>query len=189
LAYALSGRVAEALPLLEQAVEQAASSKLMANYALWVAHLSEAFLLADRLEDASALAGRALELSRNHQERGNQAYVLQLLGEIAAQRNPPEVEQAEDHYQQARALAEELGMRPLVAHCHLGLGGLYAKIDQRERACTELSAAIELFRAMEMQSWLTQVEAALAQAACITECKTVAIGDGANDSPPTDLSS
>ena len=86
-------------------------------------------------------------------------------------------------------MASELGMRPLVAHCHLGLGSHYAKIGRREQARAELSAAIELFRAMEMPFWLTQAEAALAQAECITEGKTVAIGDGANDSPPTDLSS
>ena len=61
-----------------------------------------------------------------HQERGHQAYALRLLGEIAARREPPEVEQAEAHYRQALALAEELGMRPLQAHCHLGLGTLYA---------------------------------------------------------------
>ena len=54
-------------------------------------------------------------------------------------------------------------MRPLQAHCHLGLGTLYAKIGQREQARTELSTAIELYRAMEMTFWLPQAEAALAQ--------------------------
>jgi hypothetical protein len=54
-------------------------------------------------------------------------------------------------------------MRPLVAHCHLGLGTLYAKMRQREQAHAELSAAIELYRAMDMTLWLPQAEAALAQ--------------------------
>jgi hypothetical protein len=53
-------------------------------------------------------------------------------------------------------------MRPLLAHCHLGLGTLYAKIGRPERARAELSAAIELYRAMEMTFWLPQAEAALA---------------------------
>ena len=35
-------------------------------------------------------------------------------------------------------------MRPLQAHCHRGLGTLYAKTGQREQARAELSAAIEL---------------------------------------------
>ena len=125
--------------------------------------LGEAQLLAGRLEEAHALAERALALARAHQERGNQAYALRLLGDIAAQREPPEGEQAEAHYRQALALAEELGMRPLQAHCHRGLGTLYATIGQQEQARTELSTAIELYRAMDMTFWLPQTEAALAQ--------------------------
>ena len=71
--------------------------------------------------------------------------------------------QAEAHYRQARALADELGMRPLVAHCHLGLGTLSAKTGQREQARAELSTAIELYRAMDMTFWLPETEVALAQ--------------------------
>ncbi len=61
------------------------------------------------------------------------------------------------------ALAEELGMRPLQAHCHRGLGTLYAKTGQREQARAELAAAIKLYRAMDMTFWLPQTEAALTQ--------------------------
>ena len=68
-------------------------------------------------------------------------------------------EQAEAHYRQALALAEALGMRPLQAHCHRGLGTLYAKIGRREQARAELSTAIDLYRAMEMTFWLPQAEA------------------------------
>jgi tetratricopeptide (TPR) repeat protein len=115
------------------------------------------------LEEAYAQAQYALECSRAHQERGYEAYALRLLGEIAARGDPPKARQAEAHYQQALALADELGMRPLQAHCHLGLGALYAKTGQHEQARAELSAAIELYRAMEMTFWLPQAEAALAQ--------------------------
>ena len=72
---------------------------------------------------------------------------------------------AQSYDRQALTLADELGMRPLQAHCHLGLGMLYAKIDQPEQACTELSGAIDLCRAMDMTFWLPQTEAALAQVA------------------------
>jgi tetratricopeptide (TPR) repeat protein len=102
-------------------------------------------------------------IARNYQERGNQAYALRLLGDIVARREPPEYERAKVYYQEALALADELGMRPLVAHCHLGLGTLYATTDQRQQACAELSAAIALYRAMDMTCWLPQAEAALAQ--------------------------
>jgi tetratricopeptide (TPR) repeat protein len=162
-AYALAGHVAEALPLLEQAVEQAASIQFTAGQSLSIAQLGEAYLLAGRIEDAMQHAGRALELSRAHKERGHQAWALRLLGEIHSHWDPPAVEQAEASYQLALALAEELGMRPLQAHCHLGLGTLYAKIRQWEQARTELSLAIELYRAMEMTFWLPQAEAALLQ--------------------------
>ena len=76
---------------------------------------------------------------------------------------PPEGDPAEAHYRQALALANELGMRPLQAHCHRGLGTLYDTISQQEQARAELSAAIVLYRAMDMAFWLPQTEAALAQ--------------------------
>jgi Flp pilus assembly protein TadD len=54
-------------------------------------------------------------------------------------------------------------MRPLAAHCHRGLGTLYAKIGRLEQARAELSTASELYRAMAMTFWLPEAEAALAQ--------------------------
>ncbi|MBM3225816.1 MAG: tetratricopeptide repeat protein [Candidatus Tectomicrobia bacterium] len=79
------------------------------------------------------------------------------------QGEPLHAEEAETHYQQALALAEELGMRPLVAHCHHGLGRLYGQIGQREQARAALITAIDLYRAMDMIFWLRQAEATLAQ--------------------------
>jgi tetratricopeptide (TPR) repeat protein len=163
LAYALSGRVAEGLPLLKQAVEQATSMGFMPFVSRGLAALSEAYLLAGRPDDAMPLAQCALNHALQHKERGNQAWALRLLGEIGAQRDPPEVERAEDHYHKALAPAEELGMGPLQAHCRLGLGTLHTRMGRREQARAELSTAIELYRAMEMTFWLPQVEAALAQ--------------------------
>jgi uncharacterized protein HemY len=84
-------------------------------------------------------------------------------GDIAARCEPSEAEQAEAHYRQALDLADELGMRPLLAHCHLDLGTLYATTSQWEQARAELSTAIALYRTMEMTFWLPQAEAALAQ--------------------------
>jgi tetratricopeptide (TPR) repeat protein len=158
-AYALAGRVAEALPLLEQDT----STRYITGQSLAVARLGEGYLLAGRLDEAMKLADRALGLTRAHQERGDQAYALRLLGDITARRQPPELDQAGEYYRQALALAEELGMRPLLAHCHLGLGQLYAKLGRRTEARAELSAAIELYRAMEMTFWLPRAEAALAE--------------------------
>jgi class 3 adenylate cyclase/tetratricopeptide (TPR) repeat protein len=162
-AYACAGRVVEALPLLEQAEQSGAAMGTMGGHALRVGYVSEAYLLAGRMQEAVELAGRALDLARAHKERGHEAWALRLLGEIAAHQDPPESEPAEHHYQQALTLAEELGMRPLQAHCHSGLGTLYVKMDQRELARAELSLAIELYRSMEMTFWLPEAERALAE--------------------------
>ena len=97
-----------------------------------------------------------------YQLRGHQARALWLLGESTA-RQSPEVEPAVGHYRQALALAEELGMRPLQAHCHRGLGTLYARTGQQEQARTALSAALALYRAMDMTCWLPQAQEALTQ--------------------------
>jgi len=162
-AHMLGGRVADAVPLLTQALEQTMTLDLVWHQALCYLSLGEAHMLAGRLEEAHALAERALALAREHQERGNEAYALRLLGDIAARREPPEHGQADAHYQQALALADALGMRPLVAHCHRALGTLYAATGQREQARTELAAAIEMYRAMDMTFWLPQTEATLTQ--------------------------
>jgi tetratricopeptide (TPR) repeat protein len=161
--YALSGRLAEALPLLEQAVGRAATPGNLPRHSLFVACLSEGYLLASRTEEAITQAQLALVLSRAQKGRGFEAWTLRLLGEIAARCDPPEAERAELHYQQALVLAEELGMRPLQAHCHLGLGKLYRKVRRYDEASVELATAIELYRAMEMTFWLPQVEDALVQ--------------------------
>jgi tetratricopeptide (TPR) repeat protein len=162
-AYALAGRTVEALTLLDQMLERVATGNPMFFHAFVLAELSEALLLVERVDEASTLAGRLLDLSRTHPGRGYQAHAYRLLGEAAAQREPPEVELAEGYFHQALAMAEELGMRPLLAHCHLGLGTLYLKLGQQEPACAALSAAIDLYRAMDMTFWLPQAEAALAQ--------------------------
>jgi tetratricopeptide (TPR) repeat protein len=167
VAYALSGRTAEALSLLTQTPDHVAAVRHRSEHgglrSRTLADLSEALLLVGRVEDASALADQLLALSRTHPGRGYQAHACRLLGDIARHRDPPQSELAEAHYQQALGLAEALGMRPLVAHCHRGLGLLYCQSGRGEQARAALSAAIELYRAMDMTFWLPQAEAALAQ--------------------------
>ena len=159
VAYAHAGRVAEALPLLEQAVERAASMKLMTGRSIFVARLGEAYLLARRIDDAIRFAGNALAFSREQRERGHEAYALRLLGEIAAEGNPPDAPSALAHYREAMALADELGMRPLLAHCHMGLGRLHRRTGDRLNAEGHLATSVALFREMEMRFWLEKGEA------------------------------
>jgi hypothetical protein len=91
-AYALAGRVAEALPLLERVLEEAERAGCLAEQALSVTWLSEAYLLAGHREEVRASTTRAL--ARTQQERGHEAWALRLLGEMAAQCQPLRVEPA-----------------------------------------------------------------------------------------------
>jgi tetratricopeptide (TPR) repeat protein len=163
IAYALDGRVAAGLALVEQGVEQAVARGRVRPLAFLVARLSEAYLLAGCLDEARQRAAQALDLARQYQQRGHQAWALWLLGESTARQASPEVEPAVSHYREALALAEALGMRPLQAHCHRGLGMLYAATGQQAQARAALSTAIEMYQAMEMTFWLPEVEVALAQ--------------------------
>jgi tetratricopeptide (TPR) repeat protein len=162
-AYTLAGRVADAVSFLTPVREQSIAMGRAHYETLCSLSLGEAQMLSGCLVEAHTLAERALALTREHQERGNQAYALRLLGAIAAHREPPESALAETHYRQALALAEALGMRPLQAHCHLGLGTLYSQMGRLEAARTALSTAIHLYHTMEMSFWLPQAETTLAQ--------------------------
>jgi tetratricopeptide (TPR) repeat protein len=157
-AYALAGRFTEALPLLEHAASKSTAMKQMAYYPLWVTHLSEAHLLAGRLEKARQLAGQALTLARDLKQRGHEAYALRLLGELGAHGDPTDVEHAETSYRQALALAESRGMRPLVAHCHFGLGKLYRRTGKSQEAQEHLTTATSMYREMDMRFWLEKAE-------------------------------
>jgi tetratricopeptide (TPR) repeat protein len=158
-AYVLAGRTAEAVPLLDRMLERVVAGARFLNVALVLAELSEALILADRADDASPLVGRLLEMSRTHPARGYHAHARRLQGELARRRDPLEIDQAATHYLEALALAEPSGMRPLVAHCHLGLGKLYRRLGQGEETEQHLRTAMTMYREMGMQFWLGQAEA------------------------------
>jgi tetratricopeptide (TPR) repeat protein len=162
-ASALQGRLAEGHALLEEAISESLRTGGLHGQASRVAWLSEVCRLAGRGEEAGQHARQALDLARQHKERANEALALHQLGVVHAHADPPNVTQAETHYQQALAQAEALGMRPLQAHCHRGLGTLYAATGQQEQARIALSTAVEMYQSMEMTFWLPQTEVALAQ--------------------------
>jgi tetratricopeptide (TPR) repeat protein len=161
--YALQGHLAAGRALLEDAIREGIHTGALGYQSRWVAWLSEVCHLAGHGEEAWQHAHQALNLARQLKEYGHEALALHQLGAVYAHADPADVAQAEAAYRQALALAEELGMRPLQAHCHRGLGTLYAKVDRREQARAELSAAIDLYRAMDMTFWLPQAEVTLAQ--------------------------
>jgi tetratricopeptide (TPR) repeat protein len=159
--YCLSGRVAEGVKLLEDAVELYRSKRLAASKARTEVWMAEAYLLAGRAEDALRAAARALETAREYGEQSSEAWGLRLLGEIAARRDPPDGGTADGHFRQAMTLAQKLEMRPLVAHCHLGLGGLYRRTGDRAKAEEHLATATTMYGEMDMGFYLAQAEAKL----------------------------
>ena len=162
-AHLWSGRAADAMPLLEEAVEALPAMRILSYRSSFITLLAEAYLVLGRVAAAREQAEQVVVLARTHPHRGWEAWGLKLLGDIHAHQ-PAEVEQsgaeqATDAYRQALALATEIGMRPLVAHCHFGLGKLHAKAGQREEATQHLATATMLYREMGMQFWLEQAEA------------------------------
>jgi tetratricopeptide (TPR) repeat protein len=158
--YTLSGRVAEGLALLEEALAVMEAMGMVQWRTPLLVHLGETYLLASRAEDARALTERSLSLANERGHRGAEAWARRLLGEIASRDDDPDAASAEAHYGAAIALASELGMRPLVAHCHLGLGQLHREREDRVKADEHLAVATAMYGEMAMTFWLRKSEGA-----------------------------
>jgi tetratricopeptide (TPR) repeat protein len=159
-AHAVAGRGEEALTLLNLANERARAVGLISRSMTGVQSI-EGYLLIGKPEEATSLASRALESSRLHSQRSREALALYVLGEITLVGAPPDFKKAEENYQRAMALAKGLRMRPLIAHCHVGLGKLYKRAEKQQRAREHLTTAITMMREMEMGLWLEKAEAEL----------------------------
>jgi tetratricopeptide (TPR) repeat protein len=149
--YALSGRIDDGLALLHEAFEGTQSLGFGVFHSLIAVQLGDAARLAGRADDAARFAERGLALAREGGQRGCEATALWVLGNVADD---------DDHFQAALALATVLEMRPLVAHCHLDRGLLYARLGKRDASRVELSRAAELFASMGMVTWQRRADAA-----------------------------
>jgi class 3 adenylate cyclase/tetratricopeptide (TPR) repeat protein len=156
--YAWSGRIGEGVSWLEQALAAYESAGIGFDHSLSVEQLGEAYLLAGQVESAHASADRAATLARGRGERGVEAWSLRLLGDIASHHARADVTTAAAQYQAAVTLASELEMRPLMAHCHLGLGRLYRRTGDAEQADAHLTTARTLYGEMGMTYWLEKLE-------------------------------
>ncbi|HEU4439727.1 MAG TPA: hypothetical protein VFT36_10785, partial [Methylomirabilota bacterium] len=157
LAYVMTGRAGEGLPLIEHAVSEALVRKQISNRAPLVVQLAEAYLLAGRLDDARQRAAEGLELARRHGQRGSEAYALCIAAE-ASMEAPEGQRRAEADFREAAALADALGMRPLRGRTDLGLGRLAARRGLGAAARGPIEAAAALFRELGMLVWLRRAE-------------------------------
>jgi tetratricopeptide (TPR) repeat protein len=156
----LQGKPPDGVALLEEAVEQAESRRLLLGHSLLSMWLADARLASGDSAEALGLANRALDLTRQREERGNEAWALHVLGRTAS--TTGDLETAEARFGESLARATELGMGPLAARCHLGLGEIHRRARKAGRARDQLTAAIDMFRGMGMERWQVCGEAELA---------------------------
>ncbi len=149
-AYWLADRVGEAIALLEETERESTKMLRMSGLAMTLVRLGEAYHRKLRTADAERCGRRALMLSRKHGERGHEAYALRLLAELGAT-DPPLLDESQTNFLQALRRAEELGLRPLAAQCHLGLGKRYRWIGQQASSEQHLNTAAALFAELGMQ--------------------------------------
>ncbi len=157
-AYALAGRVDEAVTLLEDGLRQAGAMNLQAHHPLRLVWLGEALVLAGQPERAAEVATQARTLAEEHGERGSLAYAWRLNGEVAARREPADDPGAVAAHGHAHRLATELGMRPLAARCRMGLAAVHRRTGGQAEARAELDEAVEGLRALGMTHWLGRLE-------------------------------
>jgi DNA-binding SARP family transcriptional activator len=148
-------RAAEGLALLEEAVKHVDRVD-----GFWrprvLGWLAESYLLHARVDEASRVAERAMAIVPRNAP-AVRAWTLRLAAEVASHGTRVDVERAAGLYREAAAFAETLELRPLRAHCHLGLGRLYrAAGDPRARA--EMQAAVDAFQAMGGDFWRSIAE-------------------------------
>ena len=130
VAWAHGGRAAEAIPIVQQAIDEAATRRQTASYSHVLGLLAEVLFLADRLTEAAEATTRALDVFRRQRERGHEARALWLLAEIQA-RGEPLATEAEATYAEASALSETLGMRPLPRAASWASRGCWPARDAR----------------------------------------------------------
>jgi len=152
-AYARAGRLEEGTTALESALEQAVSMGFLCWHSLTTVFLADARLRAGSRTDAERVAREAVAVSRGRTHRGVEAHALRLLADSLARGDSSAALLAEATYEEALALAEHLGMRPLAAHCHLGLTVLYERGGRTGDALVERGRAKALLESMHMQAW------------------------------------
>ena len=158
-AYALSGRAVEARALLETLPRESFSQRPQRSLdSLPLLVLGEAHLVLDRPDEAEWFAQRAIEMARGFSQREVESIGLRLLGDLFSNRLSPDLEKAAQSYGQALAIAAELGLRPLVAHCNFGLGKVARRRGERLMAQEHLTTAMAMYGEMGMNAWLAKAE-------------------------------
>ncbi|MEN8226241.1 MAG: tetratricopeptide repeat protein, partial [Bacteroidota bacterium] len=159
--YCLQGNPDAALPILEEAVKPHKSNLSAVPTIYPLTALAEAYHLKGQTEKALHNLKKALDIFRKNGERGFGAWALYYMAKILVQGKSGQVLQAIQSFHQAKEQAVELAMKPLIAHCHTGLGQAYVKMEKPSDARVELMVAIDLYNAMGISRWMPQAESTL----------------------------
>jgi class 3 adenylate cyclase/tetratricopeptide (TPR) repeat protein len=159
----LSGQAPVAVGLLEGGLRRTDAAGLMWLRCPRLTDLGEAYLAVGRVQDAAACAAEAVGSARVRGERGFEAWALRLQAKIALAAQPPNVAVAKERFLEAQALAGALEMRPLLAHCHLGLGRLSIHDGDHQQAQRHLGVAATMYREMDMRFWLEKAKEEMAK--------------------------
>jgi hypothetical protein len=111
--------------------------------------LGQAYHAAGRTTDAERAAGEALAIATRRVERGWEAWSHWVLGQVHASRSS--LDAARQAYQEARAIAEALGMQPLVAHCCLALADVCGRAGDTAAADEHRGHAAAVYTRLDMR--------------------------------------
>ncbi|HXV07371.1 MAG TPA: hypothetical protein VD791_05040, partial [Burkholderiales bacterium] len=159
--YNLMQRPRDAIPLLERAWGLAEAGGFVYFGVVCLMHVADAYSLTGQDARAWDCAEHALKIADDADFPARKAWALYVRGRILARASDSDAAAAREAYQAALGGAGQLGLQPLVAHCHLGLGQIEARARERGKAREHLTTALSLYRAMQMQYWPGQVESAL----------------------------
>jgi len=141
-------------------VGEASISAMGLGLAVRLSRLAEAYQMAERTNEAAERARSALDIARKHKERANEAVAFRVLADIIARGDQFDAQTALQHYEASLTLARQIGMRPLIAHLHAGLGTLYGRAGNREVAAEQVGIAATMYRELGMSGWLERLEQA-----------------------------
>jgi len=161
--YSLVGQAPDAVAVLDRARTTCETIKFAYCHVLATIWSSQALIMVGRLEDARRHAETSLALARAQRARGLEARALRVMGELLASGDAPDVAGSERLYGEAMAIAEALGLRPLVSRCRVGVAAVYGRTGRKDKARESLAAAATEFASMEMTRWRERSERALAE--------------------------
>jgi tetratricopeptide (TPR) repeat protein len=160
-AYNLAQQTPDAISVLQHAWALAEAGGFLYYGLSCLMHLADAYSLIGDRTKAVATIDRALAMSRDAGYRAREAWALYIRGNIVGRGPQADGVEARQAYAETLPLATELGMRPLIAHCYFGLGMLDLQVNKEEQPCEHLTAAIAMYREMDVSFWLAKAESAL----------------------------